>query len=138
MDQINVTHSKRMTFMYARLLLKVTRPEPKGKTMQELWRRTQNRKLITNNNKFSITYGVLVLVGVQTCVNNTTKQILIQGFNRHDQVDQKVRKWHEPGKSWPAPVPSSCHEELRQRRSSEDRALGRRTSHSWSRRSPRG
>ena len=81
MDQINVTHSKRMTFMYARLLLKVTRPEPKGKTMQELWRRTQNRKLITYNNKFSITYGVLVLVGVKTCVNNTTKQILTQGFN---------------------------------------------------------
>ena len=81
MDQINVTHSKRMTFMYARLLLKVTRPEPKGKTMQELWRRTQNRKLITNNNKFSITYGVLVLVGVQACVYNTTKQILTQGFN---------------------------------------------------------
>ena len=81
MDQVKVTSRKRLTFMYARLLLKVTRPEPKGKTMQELWRRTQNRKLITNNNKFSITYGVLVLVGVQACVNNTTKQILIQGFN---------------------------------------------------------
>ena len=49
-----------------------------------------------------------------------------------------VRKWYEPGKSWPAPVPSSFHEELRQRRSSGDRALGRRTSRSWSRRSPRG
>ena len=80
MDQINVTHSKGMTFMYARLLLKVTRPEPKGKTMQELWRRSQSWKLI-NNNKFSITYGVLVLVGVQACVYNTTKQILTQGFN---------------------------------------------------------
>ena len=30
---------------------------------------------------FKVTYGVLVLVGVQACVNNTTKQILTQGFN---------------------------------------------------------
>ena len=30
-------------------------------------------KLDTNNSKFSTTYGVLVLVGVQACVNNTTK-----------------------------------------------------------------
>ena len=81
MGQVKKTSRKRVTFMYARLLLKVTRPEPKGKTMQELWRRSQNWKLITNNNKFSTTYGVLVLVGVQACVDNTTKQILTQDFN---------------------------------------------------------
>ena len=52
MDQINVTHSKRMTFMYARLLLKVTRPEPKGKTMQELWQRPQNWLLIVQGGFF--------------------------------------------------------------------------------------
>ena len=89
MDQIKVIHRKRMTFMYARLLLKVTRPEPKGKTMQELWRRSLSWKLITNN-KFLITYGVLVLVGVQACVDDTTKQILKQGFNYHNHVNQNM------------------------------------------------
>ena len=91
MDQIMVTHRKRLTFIYARLLLKVTRPEPKGKTVQELWRRSQNWKLMINN-KFSITYRVLVLVSVQACVNNTTKQILTQGFNRHDRVNQNSKE----------------------------------------------
>ena len=44
------------------------------------------------NNKFLITYGVFVLVGVKTCVDNTTKQILTQGFNCHDHVNQKSKE----------------------------------------------
>ena len=90
MDQVKETSKKRVTFMYARLLLKVTRPEPKGKTIQELWRRSQNWKLITNNNKFSTTYGVLVLVSVKACVNNATKQILRQGVKLHYCVNPKL------------------------------------------------
>ena len=89
-DQIKVIHSKRITFIYARLLLKVTRPEPKWKTLQELCRRPQN--LIQIITSFFITYGVLILVGVQACVDNTTKQILTQSFNWHDHVNQKCKE----------------------------------------------